>query len=116
MPSKNNESGNQNLKDIAPDIEEVTPEEESDIITLHNEKLGIDEDFYVIATLDYEEKWYVFLIPVNPTDDIGADECLIFELATDENGEDIILPVTDEKILDGVYEVYLEEMRKLEKE
>lgn len=89
------------------DVEE--DEDDGGIITLHNETTGQDEDFYHIATLDYDKKWYVFLTPVKPTDDIAEDECLIYELGADENGDDFLAPILDEDLLQKVYERFQKE-------
>ena len=82
--------------------------EEPDIITLVDQ-MGNDVDFYHVATIDYKEKWYVFLQPVEPIDGIAEDEVLIYELGMDENGDDKFIPIEDEALLDAVFNEYLKE-------
>ena len=36
-------------------------EEDDDIITLYNEERDCDEDFYHLATLDVDDKWFVVM-------------------------------------------------------
>ena len=55
--------------------------EDDDIITLYNEVADKDEDFYHLATLDVDDKWFVVLKPVEKLDDIDEDEVRLYEIA-----------------------------------
>ena len=79
--------------------------ENGDIVSLVNDD-GETVNFYHVATIDYKNKWYVFLQPAEEMEDIEEDEVVIFGLEADENGEDVLTPVDDEKLLDEVYEEY----------
>ena len=86
--------------------EEETEEMDGDIVELESED-GETVRFQHVATIDYENEWYVFFTPAEEMEGIDSDETVIFKLTTDENGADIFLPVEDEAILDAVYDEYL---------
>lgn len=88
--------------------DELMEEEECDIITLVD-KDNKDVDFYHIATIDYKEKWYIFLQPVEPMEDIADDEVIIYELGVDEDGDDKFIPIEDEALLNEVFNEYIKE-------
>ena len=83
--------------------------EEDDIIVLVDEE-GKETQFEHIATLDYDNEWYILLQPVVLDEDMDEDEVIVFKIGTDSEGNDLFVPVDDEKVLDGVYQVYMEEM------
>lgn len=74
-------------------------EEDDEIVTMTYED-GTSEDFFCIAELDFEGKWYAYLQPVEETEDFGDDEVLIYEIGEDENGEEIFLPIEDDALLE----------------
>ena len=78
-------------------------DEDDEIVTMTYED-GTTEDFFCIAELDYEGKWYAYLQPVEETDDFADDEVLIYEIGEDENGDEIFLPVEDDELLDKLVE------------
>ncbi len=78
-------------------------EEDDEIVTMTYED-GTTEDFFCIAELDYEGKWYAYLQPVEETEDFTDDEVLIYEIGEDENGDEIFLPVEDDELLDKLVE------------
>ena len=78
-------------------------DEDDEIVTMTYED-GTTEDFFCIAELDYEGKWYAYLQPVEETDDFAEDEVLIYEIGEDENGDEIFLPVEDDELLDKLVE------------
>lgn len=87
---------------------DMMEEEECDIITLVDMDNN-DVDFYHVATIDYKEKWYVFLQPVGPIEGIAEDEVIIYELGVDEDGSDKFIPIEDEALLNEVFNEYLKE-------
>lgn len=99
---------------MADEIKDML-EEEDDIITLMGDD-GVEEEFYHIATIDYENKWYIFLHPVEEQEGIAEDEALIFEISEDEEGNDMFNLVEDDELMDKVYAEYIKEVDKLEKE
>ncbi len=98
---------NNNIQDI---------EEDDDIIVLHNETTDKDEEFFHLATLDVDERWFVVMKPVEKLDDIADDEVLIYEIVEDENGEDTFAPIEDEDLLERVFSEFMAEVEKYEDE
>ena len=74
-------------------------EEDDEIVTMTYDD-GTSEDFFCIAELDFEGKWYAYLQPVEETDDFDDDEVLIYEIGEDETGAEIFLPVEDDELLE----------------
>lgn len=87
---------------------------DDDIITLYNDETNEEEDFYHVATIDYKEKWYIFLHPVEPNEEIGEDEVIIYQLDADEEGNDLFTPLESEELLNEVYQEYVKEVEKLQ--
>lgn len=84
------------------DLEE---EEYEDIITLSTPD-GEEVDFTEIATVEFEGELYVIMQPVELFEGMEEDEALVFSV-TDENDEDSRFDVvTDERIVNGVFEEY----------
>ena len=75
---------------------DVEEDDETIVMTYDD---GTQEEFYLIAQLDYEDKWYAYLQPVEETEDFSDDEVLIMEIAEDEEGNEIFLPVEDDELL-----------------
>ena len=81
--------------------------EENSVITLYNDK---DEpiDFYEIASIEYNEKFYELLQPVGKIEGIEEDEAVIFEYVVEDGSEEKnFIPIYDEELLSNVFEVYL---------
>ena len=97
---------------MADEIKDMLVEED-DIITLMGDD-GEEEEFYHIATIDFENKWYIFLHPVEEQEGIAEDEALIFEISEDEEGNDMFNLVEDDELIDKVYAEYIKEVDKLE--
>lgn len=62
--------------------------------------------FTNVATIDYEDKWYVFLAPAEEIEGISEDELLICRIDETDDG-DVLVPVEDKKLLDTLYEEYI---------
>ena len=90
-------------------------EEDDDIITLYNEERDVDEDFYHLATLDVDDKWFVVLKPVEKLPDIEEDEVLIYEVQEGDDG-DIFVAIEDEDLLQKVFDEFMKEMEALDDE
>jgi|GEM_PF-1110450 len=81
---------------------------EDSIITLYDDQ-QTPIDFYEVASVEYEEKFYEILQPVERIEGIDEDEAVIFEFNMDEeNGEKLFKPVFDEKLLEAVFSLYLQ--------
>ena len=89
--------------------EEIKDEmmEEDEIITLVGDN-GEEVQFNHIATLDYKDDWYIFLQPVE-LGDLEEDEMLIFKIESDEEGNDLFVPLEDEELINAVYAEYEKE-------
>ncbi len=95
-------------------FDELMEMEDDDIITLFNDDTQEEEDFYHVATIDYKDDWYIFLHPVEPTEDIGEDEVIIYRLDTDEEGNDVFSPLESDELLNEVYAEYVKEVEKMD--
>jgi uncharacterized protein YrzB (UPF0473 family) len=85
-------------------------EDDDDIVVLENEA-GEEIEFQHLGTIDYKEKWYILLQPLEKTDDLEEDDVVIFEMVETENGDDFV-SVEDEEILNAVYDEFLKECEK----
>ncbi|MDR3264103.1 MAG: DUF1292 domain-containing protein [Clostridiales bacterium] len=100
------------------EAEEFDDLEGSEIITLFDEELGKEVDFEEVAAINYKEKLYVFLTPVEPNDDIGEGEVIIMEAVENDNDdeEETLVPVTDEKLLNEIFDEFQKEMASYDDE
>lgn len=83
--------------------------DEEDIVEL------VDDDgkvvkFIHVATIDYKDNWYVFFSPMEEVEGVTCDEVVIFRLDNDAEGGDVFTPIEDEKLLQEVYNEYLNMM------
>src|SRR5699024_6724023 len=90
-------------------------DEDDDIITLYNEERDVDEDFYHLATLDVDDKWFVVLKPGEKLPEIEEDEVLIYEVQEGDDG-DIFVANEDEDLLQKVFDEFMKEMEALDDE
>ena len=86
-------------------------EEDNDIIILHNEVNDTDEEFYHLATLDVDKRWFIIMKPVEKLEDIADDEVLIYEIV-EKDGEDRFEPIEDEELLNKVFKEFEKELEK----
>lgn len=77
-----------------------------EVFTLYDENNN-PVDFNVVATVEYQGEFYALMQPVEPMDDLGEDEALIFKVVQKNDEEDEFIPVTDENVLDAVFNEYL---------
>lgn len=96
----------------APEVE-IEEDEDDEIIELISED-GETKKFYHVATIDYENEWYVFFQPADKMDDADEDEVMVFKLDSDENDNDIFMPVQSEELLHKVYAEYVRVMNEHE--
>ena len=89
-------------------------EEDDDIITLYDEETDKDEEFYHLATLDVDNRWFIVMKPVQKLDDIEEDEVLIYEIGENEEGNDVFLAIEDEDLLQRVFDEFMAEVEKME--
>lgn len=103
---------NEKMADFFDDQNNTT--EDDDIITLYNQETDKDENFYHLATLDVDDRWFVVMKPVEKLDDIEEDEVLIYEIVENEDGNDVFNAIEDEDLLQRVFDEFMAEVEKLE--
>ena len=79
---------------------------EDSVITLYDEENN-PIDFFEIASIEYEEKFYELLQPVETIEGVDEDEAVIFEYSVDEDDEKLFKPIFDEELLESVFSLYL---------
>ncbi|MGI6594016.1 MAG: DUF1292 domain-containing protein [Christensenellales bacterium] len=79
---------------------------ESEILLIEDEA-GSQFEFYLVATLQYKDDWYVCLEPTELTEGIEDGEILILEVKSDEEGNDLFVTVENEKIIQEVFSEFL---------
>ena len=84
-------------------LENVTAEEESAILTLTDEN-GVDIDFEYLDCIEYEGKEYLTLMPVESEE----PEIVILEIQPVDEENENYLAVQDEAVLDAVYSIFKE--------
>ena len=92
---------NEEMKGIIPEDEFA----DDDIVTLLSAN-GEEIDFVEIAGIVHNGKFYAILQPVELLDGMDEDEALVFEVSRGEDGEDKFSIVTDDEIIDIVFEKY----------
>ena len=80
---------------------------EDSVITLYDDENN-PIDFYEIASVEFEDKFYELLQPVGEVEGIEEDEAVIFEYTMDEaSGDKMFKPIFDEALLESVFSLYL---------
>ena len=77
--------------------------ENQNIVTLIDEE-GVEMRFEMLDVIEYEGTEYAVLLP----DDEEADSVIILRVDVDENGNESLDSEADEKILDAVFEIFVE--------
>lgn len=88
--------------------ENTNGDELSDVVELVGEK-GSVLKFYHIGTIEYKDEWYAFFQPSEPLEGVDPDEIVIFKIS-DNGGDEVLLPIEDEALLDEVYEEFMREL------
>jgi len=85
-------------------------DEEREIIVLYDEE---DNEcrFEVLAVLDVDKGRYAILMPAEVNEE--DEEAYVLRIEQDENGEDILIGIDDDEVLNTVVEAY-EELAKQE--
>ena len=87
--------------------DQIGTTEDDDIIVLYNEETDKDEEFYELATLDVDGKWYIVMKPVEQLPDIADDEVLIYEIIEDKDGNSNFAPIEDDAVLEKVFNEFI---------
>ena len=93
-----------------PDNAKSAIAEEDQIIELTGDA-GDVLKFIQIGTIAHKGKTYVFFSPAETEDGEDSDEVVVFTIGRD-NGEEVLLPVEDEKLLEEVFDKFTEELEK----
>lgn len=89
------------------DMETNLPEEEEvSILTLTDEN-GQDVDFEYLDCIDYQDREYLVLMPVD------EDEIVIMEVEPVDEENENYLAVEDEAVLDAVYAIFKEKFKDI---
>ena len=88
---------------MANNEELLLEEEESSIITLTDEN-GVDTDFEYLDCIEYNGVEYLVVMPAEE----DANEIVILEVEPVDEENENYLAVTDEKLLNTVYEIFKE--------
>ncbi|MBE6921082.1 MAG: DUF1292 domain-containing protein [Ruminococcaceae bacterium] len=83
--------------------EEVLQEEESNILMLTDEN-GQDVEFEYLDCIEYEGKEYLILMPA----DENSSEIIILEVEPVDEENENYLSVSDENVLNAVYDIFKE--------
>ena len=86
-------------------IDKILDKDNNDNIVLYNEK-GVPTEFEQAALIPFEGKLYAILSLVNPNDDIGEDEGIVFSIEISEQGKKSLKIVTDDEIIGKVFDIY----------
>ena len=89
--------------------EDCNCEEMEDIVELVADD-GRKLKFYFIGTLDYNDKLYAAFEPAEEIDGVEMESLVIFELVGEDEEDSELLPITDEKLLEEVYNAFVEAM------
>lgn len=68
--------------------------------------------FFHVGSLEHKEKWYAFFMPAEEIEGTTEDEVVIFNISKDDKGEEVLLPVEDEALLEEVYEEFCRQMEE----
>lgn len=87
------------------DFDELQNEEELNIITLTDED-GSEIDYEFLDLIDYEDRTYVVLLPVDESEDNG--EVIILEVNEIDDETEEYASVEDEATLSAVFDIFRE--------
>lgn len=86
-------------------VDETYEDEMDNIIVLLDED-GQEIEFEHLDSILYQGDTYLVLLPVVSDYDEENDQVAIFKAERDENGEDTLVVVEDEDVLDAVFEEF----------
>lgn len=75
------------------------------VVTLLTDE-GEEIEFIEVAIVAYKNENYSILQPLDLFEGMAEDEALVFKLAQTETGEDRYEMVTDDKLIDIIFEEY----------
>lgn len=91
--------------------------EENNIIELIDDETGAAIPFEHLATLEYEDGWYIALMVIEDgNEDDEEGEVVIMKIENDEEGNEFYTNVEDEELAEKVFEKFLQLMDEAEEE
>ncbi len=90
-------------------VELLLDEHNNDNIKLYDENNNCVE-FEQIATIPMDERIFVILKPVTSMENVAEDEAIVFEIQEIDE-EDCLVVVTEDKIIDKVFDEYYEMLK-----
>ena len=87
----------------------------SDYITIVDED-GTEYELEVLSTLEYNGNTYMAVVPASDADDEGSDLEVSILKSVEEDGEPILCAIEDEKELEAVYELVMQQMYEEDEE
>lgn len=85
-------------------LEEECDCEEAEIVEFSDEQ-GKVMKFYHLDTIEYQSRFFAFFAPAEEIEGIAEDELIIYEISG-KPGEEELIPVEDDALLDAVYEEF----------
>lgn len=79
---------------------------EENIIELSDEDGNVVK-FEHLLTFEYGESFYVALLPIEATEELGEDEVMLMRLEENDE-EDVFLPIETEEELEGAWNMFIE--------
>lgn len=84
-------------------------EAENNILTFEDEE-GNSVELEIIDAFEISQTQYVALVSVEEPAEDQEEEVFIMRIEADENGDDILIQVTDEEELETAFETFKERM------
>lgn len=78
-------------------------------ITITDED-GVDYELEILSTLEYNDTLYYALAPATDDDDDEGDLEVSILKEVEENGENILVAITDDAELEEVYAMFIDKM------
>ena len=85
-------------------------EEEVNVVDLVDDE-GKTHRCYHIGTIEYKERWFAFFQPAEEDEDAEETDVTILEIVGEE-GEEELVPVEDDKLLDEVFDEFCRVMEE----
>ena len=98
----------QNAPTDEDEASEDNEEEDDGVLEMEDEDGNVIR-FLLNATIPYRGEEYVLLVSEEACGDIEQDESFIMHKTTDENGNPCYQSLDDEKLIERIYEAYLEQ-------
>ncbi len=92
------------MEETTDAMEENEAMEDSELVEFSDES-GKIMKFYHLDTIEYENRFFAFFLPAEEIEGIDPDEVIIYEVSG-KPGEEELIPVEDDALLDAVYEEF----------